>query len=78
MVPFLRFNLAETNSAHSCKEEAKHSKSPTQWKLPQWKPNTKKTQRRENDKKSSVLETRTTKNKLSRKFTRLGLIPEDL
>ena len=77
MVPFLRFNLAETNSAHPCKEEAKDSKSPTQWKLPQWKLNANKTQCRESDKKPSVPETRTTKNKLSRKLTQLSLIPED-
>ena len=51
MVPFLGLNLAETISAWSHKEEAKHSRSPTQQKLPQWKLNVKKTQSRGRDKK---------------------------
>ena len=44
------------------KEEAKHSRSPTQQKLPRWKQNTKKTQHRGSDKKPIVLETGTVKN----------------
>ena len=41
--------------------EAKHSRSSTQWKLPWWKQNVKKTQRSGSDKKPSVLETWTAK-----------------
>ena len=41
--------------------EAKHSRSSTQWKLPWWKQNVKKTQRNGSDKKPSMLETRTAK-----------------
>jgi hypothetical protein len=41
--------------------EAKHSRSPTQQKLPQWKQNAKKTQCRGSDKKPSMLETQTAK-----------------
>ena len=55
------------------KEEAKHSRSPTPWKLPLWKMNVKKTQCRWSDKKPSTLEMGTLKNKLSRKLTRLSL-----
>ena len=55
MVPFLGFNLAETVSAGSHKEEAKHSRSSTVRKLPWWKVNAKKTQGRGSDKKPSVL-----------------------
>ena len=69
MVPFVGFNLAETISAQSHKDEAKHSRSPTLRKLPWWKVNVKKTQGRGSDKKPSVLETGTVKNELSRKFT---------
>ena len=53
--------------------EAKHSRSPTQQKLLQWKLNMKKTQHRGSDKKPSVLKTRTVKNELSRKLTQLSL-----
>ena len=56
-----------------CKEEAKHSRSPTQLKLPRWKLNRKKTQHRGSDKKPSMLETGTAKYKLSRKLKQLGL-----
>ena len=73
MVPFLRFNLAETVSAGSHKEEAKHSRSSTLRKLPWWKVNAKKTQGRGSDKKPSVLETGTAKNEFSRKLTWLSL-----
>ena len=72
MVLFLGFNLAETNSARPCKEEAKHNRSPTQQKLPWWKLNMMKTQHSKSDKKPSVLETGTAKNKLSRKLTWLS------
>ena len=41
--------------------EAKHSRSPTWCKLPQWKLNAKKTQHRESDKKPSMLATRPAK-----------------
>ena len=55
------------------KEEAKHNRSPTQQNLPRWELNTKKTQHRGSDKKPSMLETRTVKNKLKRKLTWLRL-----
>ena len=55
------------------KEEAKHSRSPTQRKLPWRKWNVKKTQRRGSDKKPSVLETRTVIKELSRKLMWLSL-----
>ena len=44
-----------------CKAEAKHSRSPTLWKLPQWKLNMKKTQLSGSDRKPSMLESRTAK-----------------
>ena len=44
------------------KEEAKHSRSPAGWRLPQWEVNAKKTQHRGSDKKPSVLETRIAQN----------------
>ena len=56
-----------------CKEEAKHSRSPTGQKLLQWKLNTKKTQHRGSDKKPNALEMGTVKNELSRKHTQLSL-----
>jgi len=43
------------------KEEAKHSRRPTQQKLPWWKLNKKKTQHGGSDKKLSLLETGTAK-----------------
>ena len=45
--------------------EAKHSRSPTQWKLMLWKLNAKKIQCSGGDKKPSVMETRTTKANLA-------------
>ena len=53
--------------------EAKHSRSPTQQKLPWWKLNGQKTQCRASDKRPSMLETGIAKNKLSRKLTQLSL-----
>ena len=73
MVLLVRFNLAETTSARPCKEEAKHSRSPTRWKLLQWKLKVKKTQLRESDQKPRVLGIRTAENKLSQKLTQLSL-----
>ena len=83
MVPFLGVNLAETTSPchphpQTCKEATKHSRGTTRGKLPWWKLNEKKTQRRGSDKKPGMLDTRTVKNKLSRKLTQLSLIPKDL
>ena len=62
----------------TCKEATKHSRGPTRGKLLWWKLNEKTTQCRGSDKKPGMLETRTVKNKLSRKLTQLSLIPEDL
>ena len=73
MVPFLGFNLAKTTSLNPHKEEAKHNRSPTWRKLLWWKLNMMKTQHRESDKKPSILETGTAKNKLSRKLTWLSV-----
>ena len=73
MVPFLGLNLADSTSAQAPQGGGQHSLSPTQRKLLQWKLNAKKTKYRGSDKKSSVLETGTVKNKLSRKLTQLSL-----
>ena len=55
------------------KEGARHSRSPTQQKLPQWKQNAKKTQHRGSDKKPNGLDTGTVKNELIRKLKQLSL-----
>ena len=47
MLPFLRFNLAETTSAQPWEVGARHNRSPTWQRLLQWKPDVKKTQYRE-------------------------------
>ena len=72
MVPFLGFKLAETTSACPHETEAKHSRSPTQGKLLQWKLTMKKIQQSESNKKPSTLEIRTAKTN-SIKLTRLSL-----
>ena len=54
------------------KAEAKHSRSPTQQKLPQWKLSMKKTQHRGSDKKPSMLETGS-ENQFGRKLMQLSL-----
>ena len=56
----------------SDKAEAKYSRSPIQWKLPQWKLNVKKTQCGGSEEKPSLLETGS-KNKLIRELTGLSL-----
>ena len=63
MVSFVRFSLAETTTRYPCKAEAKHSRSPTQQKLPWWNLNAKKTQCSGSDKKPRVLETGTANTK---------------
>jgi len=64
MVLFLGFNLTETTFCPR-KAEAKYSRSPIRQKLPWWKLNLKKTQHSVNDKKPSMLETRTAKANLA-------------
>ena len=79
MVPFLRFNLGETTSAWPLrKAEAKHSRSPTRQKLPQWKSKTKKTQRSGSDKKPSTLNPGQQKQTHQKTHAAQSQIPEDL
>ena len=74
MVLFLGFNLAETTSAWPPQGEIKHSRSPTQRKLPpRWKLDAKKTQLRGSDKKPRMLETGTAKTNLAGMLMRLSL-----
>ena len=61
MVPFLRFNLAETTSARPPRGGAQAQQKPNSAKAPAVEAELKKTQRSRSDKKSSVLETGTTK-----------------
>ena len=63
-----RPSTAEAQLGEAPVAEAEHKENPAQWK---W--NVKKTQGRGSDKKPIMLETRTAKNELSRKLTRLRL-----
>ena len=73
MVPFLRFNLAEIASAWPLRGGGQAQQEPNSVKAPMVEADHKKTQCRGSDKKPSILETRTVKNKLSRKLMRLSL-----
>ena len=74
MVPFLRFNLAETTSVWPSQGGGQAGQEPNSVKTPAVE-----AEREENfpcrgsDKKPSVLETQTAKNELSRKLTWLSL-----
>ena len=72
MVPFLRFNLAETTSAWPPRAKAKHSRSATQQKLPRWKLNVKKTQHSGSD-RSPVLWKAGQQTQTGQKLTQLSL-----
>ena len=61
MVPFLRFNVAETTRARPPRGRGKPQQKPSSAKLPWWKLNAKKTQCSGSDRKPSVLETGTAK-----------------
>ena len=63
MVPFLRFNLAETTSAWPPRDEGQAQQKPNSGKAPAWtwKLNMKKTQQSGSDKKRRTLETGTAK-----------------
>ena len=61
MVSFIRFYLAETTSAWSPQGRGQAQQKPNLAKAPAWKLTGKKTQHRGNEKKPSIVETRTAK-----------------
>ena len=78
MVPFLRFNLAETTLAWPPWGKGQAQQSAAWQKVPRWKLNAKKTQHSGSDKKASVLETRAANTNLAKTDAPQSQIPEDL
>ena len=78
MVPFLRFNLAETTLAWHPQGGDQAQQKPNLAKLTCWKLDTKKTQYDGSDKKPSVLETRTVSTNSAKTHAAQSQIPEGL